>query len=202
MKKGLLEVEELIDESITSSRSLTAELSPPILHEAGLEAGLGWLARRMSDKHGLWVELEMEEIPPLPDDLKIMLFESVRELLFNVVKHAHTLSSTISLRRVDGFLQLMVSDEGAGFDPKALPRAGESGRGFGLFSVRERLELFGGKLEVQSIPDQGTRICIFAPTPEHAAVQPPPAPLAVLTEIPVFFLISRSFAIIVSSIRL
>ena len=73
IKQASKEVEELIDESIAASRSLTAELSPPILHEAGLNAGLQWLARRMADKQGLFVDLEMEEHGPLPEDIKIIV---------------------------------------------------------------------------------------------------------------------------------
>ncbi len=186
IKKAITEVESLVDESIAASRSLTAELSPPILHEAGLKEGLEWLARRMADKQGLIVDLEMEDIAPLPDDLKIMLFESVRELLFNIVKHAHTHSASLNLRRVDGLLQLTISDEGDGFDPNALPKPGESGHGFGLFSVRERLELFEGSMEIQSAPAQGSRIFLSVPIPEHSIApkhvdQPPVSP-----EIPVF----------------
>jgi CheY-like chemotaxis protein/anti-sigma regulatory factor (Ser/Thr protein kinase) len=175
-------VEELIDESIASSRSLTAELSPPILHEAGLNAGLEWLARQMADRQGLLVDLELEEIGSLPEDLKILLFESIRELLFNVVKHAKTRSSIVNLRCVDGSLQVTISDQGVGFDPKAIPRAGESGRGFGLFSVRERLQLFGGDVDVQSAPGEGSRIFLTVPLPRQATAQPQPAKFMVPPE--------------------
>jgi signal transduction histidine kinase len=73
------QIEELLGESIRLSRSLTAELSPPILHEAGLAAGLEWLARWMADKHGLKVELAMEEdLPAVAEDVKVLLFESTR----------------------------------------------------------------------------------------------------------------------------
>jgi PAS domain S-box-containing protein len=180
MRQAIKEVEELLDESIASSRSLTAELSPPILHEAGLNAGLEWLARRMGDRHGLLVDLELEEIGPLPDDLKVLLFESVRELLFNVAKHAHTRSAVVNVKRVDGELQLAVSDHGAGFDPGVVARAGESGKGFGLFTVRERLELFGGRFEIQSTPGTGSRIFLSVPMSDHAGIQPEPAPATVM----------------------
>jgi PAS domain S-box-containing protein len=182
MKQAIKEVEELIDESISSSRSLTAELSPPILHAAGLKAGLEWLSRRMADRQGLLVDLELEEIGDLPDDLKILLFESVRELLFNVAKHAHTRSSTVNLKRVDGFLQLAVSDQGVGFDPGVTSRPGESGKGFGLFSVRERLGLFGGKLEIQSAPGSGSRVFLSVPIPHLEAVQPNSIPATVFSD--------------------
>jgi PAS domain S-box-containing protein len=182
MKQAIKEVEELIDESIASSRSLTAELSPPILHVAGLNAGLEWLSRQMADRQGLLVDLELEEIGDLPDDLKILLFESVRELLFNVAKHSRTRSSTVNLRQVDGSLQLTISDQGVGFDPSGASRPGESGRGFGLFSVRERLRLFGGGMEIQSAPGQGSRIFLSVPLPQIETVQPNPAPVAVQPE--------------------
>jgi CheY-like chemotaxis protein len=158
----------LIDESIAASRSLTAELSPPILNEAGLNAGLQWLARRMTDKQGLFVELEMEEDGDLPQDIKILLFESVRELLFNVVKHAHARSATVNVRRIDHHLQVIVSDQGIGFDPSEMPAAGEGGRGFGLFSIRERVELMGGSLVIESNPGQGSRFILSLPVTPSA----------------------------------
>ncbi|HEY5999400.1 MAG TPA: GAF domain-containing protein [bacterium] len=171
LRAATKEIEALLDECLAAARSLTAELSPPVLQEAGLGAGLEWLARRMADRHGLLVDLELEQLQqPLPGDLKILLFETVRELLFNVVKHAQTRSAVVSMRRVDGSLQLTVSDQGVGFDPEVLSRAGDPGKGFGLFSVRERLELFGGRLEVQSSPAGGSRIFLLVPLPDAAPV--------------------------------
>ncbi len=162
-KLGAKEIEDLIDESIKSSRSLTAELSPPILHDAGLNAGLEWLGRRMADSHGLFVDLKADPIGPLPDDLTILIFESVRELLFNIVKHAKILLASVTLHCIDGSLQVTVSDRGVGFDPDSLPLAGESGRGFGLFGIHERVELFGGTMEIASSPGKGSRLAISVP---------------------------------------
>ncbi len=162
----------MIDESIAASRSLTAELSPPILHEAGLNAGLEWLARRMAESQGLFVDLEMQESGSLPEGPKILLFESVRELLFNVVKHANVRSAIVNLRRFDDSLQVVVSDRGKGFDPVTLPPAGEAGRGFGLFVIRERLELMGGKFEVQSSPGRGSQFVLSLPVAPPEATKP------------------------------
>ncbi len=162
-KQATKEVESLIDESIAVSRDLTAELSPPILHEAGLKAGLQWLVRRMADKHGLFVDLETEEDGSIPEQMKILLFDSVRELLFNTVKHANTSSATVNVRRIDDHLQVTVSDPGVGFDPATMPAAGGGGIGFGLFSIRERLELMGGALQIQSAPGQGSRFIMALP---------------------------------------
>ncbi len=168
------EVEELIDESIKSSRTLTAELSPPILHEAGLNEGLKWLARRMVDTQGLFVDLELQDIGTIPEDSRILLFESVRELLFNIVKHASVRSAIVHLRRYDDCLQIIVSDQGKGFDPASLPPAGEKGRGFGLFVIRERLELMGGRFEIQSSPGQGSRFILIMPVTSPASAMPDP----------------------------
>ncbi len=169
------EIAQLIDDSIQASRSLTAELSPPILHEAGLNAGLEWLARWMDDKHGLFVDLNMEEeSAPVTDEVKVLLFESVRELLFNAVKHSGTRSAAVNLRRLDGQLQVVVSDQGAGFDLEAIPQAGEKGGGFGLFTVRERLDLVGGRLEIESAPGKGSRFVLTAPVGALPEVQPEP----------------------------
>ena len=172
VKKATREITELIDESIAACRSLTAELSPPILHEGGLNAGMEWLARWMAHKQHLHVDLEMDTIEPLTEATNVLLFESVRELLLNAVKHAKTHSVRVRLRSAEGLLQLVVSDEGIGFDPKTLPPAGESGGGFGLFSITERLQLIGGKVQIDSSPGKGSRFVLSVPVTQPEAVRP------------------------------
>jgi PAS domain S-box-containing protein len=160
------EIETLLDDAINTSRSLTAELSPPILHEGGLFAGLEWLARWMAEKHGLIVELTREgELPPLAEDVKILLFEATRELLFNAVKHAKVPSAVVNVRPIgEAKVQITVSDAGPGFEPERAWRAGsENGAGFGLFSIRERLDMVGGTMEIDSAPGRGTRVALVAP---------------------------------------
>jgi PAS domain S-box-containing protein len=169
VRQAAKETEGLLDESISASRSLTAELSPPILRQAGLSEGLQWLARRMADTQGLSVDLQLSECEPLPDDLKILLFQSIRELLFNVVKHAETRSAVVDLRCVDGSLLVTVSDQGAGFDPVAMPLAGEGGRGFGLLGIQERLGFMGGILKIESSPGHGSRFVLSVPVTTPAA---------------------------------
>jgi signal transduction histidine kinase/DNA-binding NarL/FixJ family response regulator len=162
------EIEELLEESIKASQSLTAELSPPILHEGGLDLGLEWLARWMADKHGLIVDLSIgESLPTVPEDVKVLLFESVRELLFNAVKHARVRTVRVNVRQADGALQITVSDSGPGFDPSALKPSGELG-GFGIFSIRERLSLIGGRIEIDSAPGRGSRFVLTAPLSQPA----------------------------------
>ncbi|RPI23458.1 MAG: PAS domain S-box protein [Acidobacteria bacterium] len=179
LRQATNEIEHLLDESIATSRSLTAELSPPILHDGGLKAGMEWLARWMADKHGLFVELSVEDrIPVLQEDVKVLLFESVRELLFNVVKHSQCKSATVNIRRVKGGkIQAVVADQGVGFDQAKLKMTGMSGTGFGLFTIQERVELIGGHMQIDSTPGTGSRFVLT--TPLNAASSPAPAPVVV-----------------------
>jgi signal transduction histidine kinase len=154
----------LLSQSIARSRSLTVQLSPPVLYETGLAAALEWLGRHVQETLGLVVEVEAAAgAEPESEDLRILLFEAVRELLFNVVKHAGTSRAHVSTSTAaDGCVHLVVSDQGAGFDP-ARPTAGDQAGGFGLFSIRERLEVLGGRMEVRAAPGLGTRVTIVAP---------------------------------------
>ena len=152
VRQTIKTVDDLLGESVQVSRSLAAELSPPILHEGGISAGLEWLSQFMANKHGLNVKMLSEINSPLllEEDVKIFLFEAIRELLLNVVKHAKTNTAQVSLRKDNGGLVcITVSDQGAGFDPKCL----RDGYGcFGLFSIRERIALLGGNLDFESSP--------------------------------------------------
>ncbi len=173
LKQASAEIEDLLNESLRVSRSLAAELSPPILHEAGLLAGLEWLSRWKYDKHGLKVQLAIQmDAPVLTEEVKVLLFESTRELLLNVVKHAKTDSARVSLCQQDErSLQIIVSDNGVGFDPAS---AGANDRNFGLFSIRERLSLIGGRLEVDSSPGKGARFTLTAPLAIKKPLEPMP----------------------------
>jgi|GEM_PF-1711633 len=163
--KELLErVSGLLDESIIASKSLTFELYPPILQEAGLVAAMTWLANWMSEKHGLIVEIQADsEIEPDKEGMCIFLFQAVRELLFNVVKHSGTKNASISISRMkENSVLIVVSDRGIGFGPTA-SSINWGSAGFGLFSIRERLNLLGGCIEVESAPGNGTRVSLFTP---------------------------------------
>ena len=162
VKEGTKEVEELLNQCISASRTLTADLSPPVLQEGGLAASLKWLAEWMVERHGLSVELALgDEISPVLQDVKVLLFEATRELLFNVVKHAQVKSAAVSLRSVnDDELQVAVSDNGIGFDPDTVSMGRATGSGFGLFSIRERMRLIGGQLNISSKPGEGSRFTL------------------------------------------
>ncbi len=159
------QIDDLLKQSISETRSLAVELSPPILKKKGLTAGLQWLAGQMKDKHGLTVTVHAEsEIEPLNEGVRILLYQVVKELLFNVAKHAQTDCAQVKIARTaQGQVHIEVSNNGVGFDPDKMQNLAESGGGFGLSSIRQRLEVLGGSLKVDSTPGKGTRMVIQAP---------------------------------------
>lgn len=165
------QVEKLLNEAINTARSLTADLSPPILHEAGIDAALQWLIRRMQDKHGLTVELETDGTKwSGREELRILVFQSVREALLNVVKHAQVSRARVSLSCREGSLRIDISDSGVGFDTRTLTEdEGMMRSGYGLASIRERLRLLGGTLEIDSAPHEGSRLSLTVPIGAPAA---------------------------------
>lgn len=158
-------VDELLSESIRSSRSLTVELSPQVLYEAGLGPGLRWLADWMNEKHGLTVNVQADpDAEPTNDQVRVLLFQAVRELLFNVVKHAGVNKAEVRMTRwADGQVHIVVQDRGVGFGPGAHDVSRPLTGGFGLFSIRERLQLLGGRMEIASVPGEGTDVTLLAP---------------------------------------
>ena len=155
------DIDELFQKAAEYTRSLMARLNPPILDDLGLPAALAWLAKEMP-LHNLKVEVHLlQEHVPLPDDQAILLFQSVRELLINVAKHAMTDRATVTLQ-VDeqNRLCIEVQDRGRGFDPGVDRKTGIH---FGLFSVTERMKAMGGRLELRSVPGQGTTVTLLLP---------------------------------------
>jgi PAS domain S-box-containing protein len=177
------QIDQLLFQSIRESRSLTAELSPSILYQEGLSAGLKWLSRWMLEKHGLNVEVQVDrKFNTISDDLRAFVFRAVQELLFNVVKHARADKACVEMKSDEKGIRLEVKDSGQGYDPSTVKRTrGESG-GFGLFSIRERLTYMGGRMEIRSAPGRGTSTILIVPLPTSlvaerglsaAAINPP-----------------------------
>ena len=167
-------VATLIDQASASTRSLAAQLAPAVLYELGLTPALEWLSEEVGRAFGLNVSIRDDGRPkPLSQGARSVLYRGVRELVIIVAKHARTDHAIIEVDRVDTQIVVRVSDAGVGYDPAALtarPR-----RGLGLVSVRERLSFIGGKLEVQSVPGDGTVAILSAPLssePEMAAERP------------------------------
>lgn len=157
-------VSQLLERTIRDTSSLVFELSPPVLHQLGLVAALEWFGERLQQEHHLQIQILQE--PPLPAlnaDQRTALFRAVCELMNNVVKHARASRIQITLKSQNGFLLLIVQDDGAGFTLQSdAPQKRERG-GFGLFHVRERLRAWGGSLQIDSSPGAGTRAQIRIP---------------------------------------
>ena len=161
----LAEAKEQLDEAMAVARSLTVELFPPVLQRSGLPAALTWLANWTHEKYKLAVQVSAD---PRADsnrkDVRTLLFESVRELLFNAVKYAQTDRITLELELdADDQLCITVTDRGVGFEPARLDDRSTAQVGWGLFRIRERLTLLGGRLDIDSAPGKGTRIRLVAP---------------------------------------
>lgn len=162
--KGIQQAMLLLDQSLDASRALTVELSPSILYEAGLGAALEWLARQMERRYCLQVHLELHgEVPVDEEGVVLLLYASVSELLMNVVKHAAVKKARVLMDQLeDHVVQVIVSDEGKGFDMAVLDHPDRSGTGLGLFALRERIQHVGGCCDIFSIPDRGTRVTLAA----------------------------------------
>ena len=155
-----------IDEAIQSTRMLSHELSPQVLYDSGLPAALRWLAPRKKHRFGLTLHVDADDAAnPAGEGVRALLFQSVRELVMNAMKHAHVNEVEV-IARLDGEEQVCVSvrDRGPGFDPEGIDdEANDGGKHLGLFGVRERIEALGGRMEIDSVPGQGTTIHLYAP---------------------------------------
>jgi PAS domain S-box-containing protein len=184
--KPMEEIRRLIEESIRYTRSLVLELSPPILYELGFEPAMEWLAEHMQQQYGLAVGVEDDNLPkPLDNEARVLLFRAVRELLFNVIKHAQADSAKVCMHRNGDHLQVIVEDNGVGFAPDKLAASTGKIEGFGLFSIRERLNYFGGTMEIESTPGKLTRVILtIALQPSRQKRTSRPASLAAVRVAP------------------
>ncbi len=157
-------VYEMIAQILQRTRSLTFELSPPVLYELGLGDAVGWLVEDFRKQNRIRWEFQGERLsPPLEDDVRVTLFQGARELLFNVVKHARAGTVKVRVECDHAEARIRIEDDGVGFAAEDLGSNPRGMTGFGLFSVRERLESLGGRLEIDSRIGGGTRAMLAAP---------------------------------------
>jgi signal transduction histidine kinase/CheY-like chemotaxis protein len=166
------DIDEILSKSLTYTRTLMAALSPPVLYELGLPSALRWLGEQMLTE-GLTVEVRLScEQVPMAEDQAILLYQSVRELLLNVVKHAGTPQATVrmSLDEED-MVVLCVQDDGRGSD-RLWVEGKTGGEQFGLVSIRERMDAMGGWLRAESAEGQGTTVTLCLPLARPAVPEP------------------------------
>ena len=177
----LNEIKEGTSKALTYTRTLISQLTPPVLKEFGLLMALQWLTEQMQQQ-ALTVSLQIKtKTLTLPEDQALLLFQSVRELLINCVKHAGTPEATVTVDVVDESLTIQVADHGAGFDAHSFANqnAHSPRSSFGLLSVRERMLALGGRFELDSSPGHGTTATLVLPlgvrTVASAAITSPPS---------------------------
>ncbi len=151
------EIREMLSKAIQDTRSLTVELSPPILYELGLIPALEWLTEKMMTEHHINFEFSDDATnKQLEDEVKVMVFHSVRELLINIVKHANATFVSVTTKRFGNRFEITITDDGKGFDSAYVLNAARSKSlkvskiGFGLFNIRERISHIGGETVIQS----------------------------------------------------
>jgi two-component system, chemotaxis family, CheB/CheR fusion protein len=160
--KPLAEIGKWLDDAVLMARQLALDLSPPALAGDDFGEALDWLAAQMQQMHHLEVDVHgADEIQLGSEDIRVLMFQSLREVLFNVVKHASKREALVEVELVDGMVAVHVTDEGPGFDPGSAIAA--SSGGFGLANVGERLRLLGGDMRIDSAPGRRTRITLVAP---------------------------------------
>jgi PAS domain S-box-containing protein len=160
VRTDVQEVEAMLKGAIEQSRSLSRDLSPAVVNMNDLGEVLQWLAHRVRAQQGLSVRTEVVgDLRLQSEALALFLFRAAQEMLSNVVKHAQVKEAEIRVRRIGPYVCLSISDQGRGFDPREL----KDTPGVGLFSVRERTELLGGRLKVKSAKGQGSKFTIIVP---------------------------------------
>jgi len=161
---SLDEVKHHINDAVRQTRSLTFDLSPSSLYDLGFEAAVEELAEQFSNERNLKFSFKNSDEPkPLTEEAKILLYRSIRELLVNITKHADAKTVSVSLTTLNGDIEIIIKDNGKGFDTSKLDGKSSKSRGFGLFSIRERLTHIGGRFDIESRKGRGTKVTLLSP---------------------------------------
>lgn len=164
IQENLAESSNLVQQALRSTRSLSVELSPPVLQDERLRLVLEWLAEHITEVHQLAITTDIrDDCYVASAELRSLLFRAVRELLFNIVKHAGVSEATLRAFVQDSHLVIQIEDHGVGFVEAEVTTQDQWKYGFGLYSTRERIGLFGGALVIDSKPGTGTSITILIP---------------------------------------
>lgn len=173
-KPVAMKIEEILTEALTALRSLSVDLVPPELQHGGLMSGLKWLAAQMREKNDFIINTMLDKkLEPAAEETRFLLFECVRELLLNTVKHSSVKEAEVlAAEGPDNCIRLIISDRGKGFDPAVLKQNRSNQMTFGLFSIQERLAHIGGHMEIETGPDKGTKVILTAPLSDSTAGAP------------------------------
>ncbi|MCK4784784.1 MAG: PAS domain S-box protein, partial [Desulfobacteraceae bacterium] len=151
---------ELVEETTKTIRDVMAELRPSVLDDYGLTAALRWYGKRFSDRTGISIKLQMDEMSSrLTETVESALFRITQEALTNVAKHANASELVLTLQESDGLFRLIIADNGKGFDYTAISKSGDR-KGWGILNMQERIQVLGGQLLIESEPRKGTSVII------------------------------------------
>ena len=162
----------ICDSAIQETRALSRLLRPQVLDDLGLEAALNWLARHSAESGGFEIDVDVGALPaPIDGDLSTLLFRVAQEALTNVIKHAHARHVVVRLAcRDERWLQLLIVDDGRGFDLYAAFAGASGGHTTGLASMRERVRLFGGRFTIVTRADEGMQLRVLVPMSQGDSV--------------------------------
>ncbi|HEY8394423.1 MAG TPA: sensor histidine kinase [Thermaerobacter sp.] len=174
-------IRKLTSDTLEEIRRLTFDLRPTILDDLGLVPAVRWYVQNVLEPAGIVVELHAQGFEGrLRDEIETALFRIVQEALTNILKHSRATRAQVLLRREPGGVSAEVRDDGIGFDPRTVtPGVGpDPGRGLGLFGMRERAALVGGRIDIHSRPGQGTRLRVWIPLDQEGEGAGAPAAAA------------------------
>lgn len=162
------QLQKWLSEAITLTRNLSVDLSPSVLRGEGLAQAVLWLCARMKEQYGLHLQVSASDhLNHLDDHFRVMIFQTVRELLFNIIKHAGTLEASILIEQIEGTGRITISDSGKGFDTSILTQHPLGAHG--ILLLRDRLLLMGGTMTIHSKPGEGTHVVLEFPMNHSAA---------------------------------
>ncbi len=155
---------ELLNQVTRDTRELTFELCPPVLYQLGLIPALERLAAQFTANYGVACSISGSSAGPVDLNSRGLAYQTVRELLNNIAKHAHARNARIAVTEVEDYVCIEVIEDGVGFDLSQLrPERKAAEGGFGLFHLRERIELLGGSMKIDSAPGEGSRVQLCLP---------------------------------------
>lgn len=162
-RQALAEIKEMFDEAVRQTRTLSFELSPPILYELGLGAAIEWLGEDFAKRYGFQVYCEgTGQACEIDEPMRVLFFQSARELLTNITKHAEATEVHMALETDNGRVMMTISDNGKGLDPKTTADAFAGKNSLGLFSIRERMKQIGGAFEISAQQGPGIKVILTA----------------------------------------
>ena len=163
LRQRLADAIALTGTTMDQIRLLAQDLRPPALDAVGLNLTLEGYCRGFAARTGLAVDYAGMEVPEVSDTINITLYRVLQEALTNVVKHAHARQVRVALGYAVGTLMLLIVDDGRGFDKQALAPGSRPATGIGLIGMQERVELLGGRLEIDAGRRHGTRLAAYVP---------------------------------------